>query len=170
MKDGHIARVVAAAGAADSAYLDEITMMLRDLLRQVIKVRQPRVLTVIDEPANATTLPYELIEDALQVTGIWLQLLNIAEENAAMRSRRQMETRSGPDQVLGSFSHAFATVAAANVPPEAVQHALNTVDVQPTLTAHPTEAKRVTVLEIHRRIYLKLYELESPRWTPREPC
>ena len=168
MKDGHIARVVAAAGASDTAYLDEITMMLRDLLRQVIKVRQPRVLAIIDEPANAIDLPYELVEDALQVTGIWLQLLNIAEENAAMRGRRQMETRSGPDQVLGSFSHAFATVAAANVPPEAVQRALDTVDVQPTLTAHPTEAKRVTVLEIHRRIYLKLYELESPRWTPRE--
>ncbi|MCA1853871.1 MAG: phosphoenolpyruvate carboxylase, partial [Beggiatoa sp.] len=36
------------------------------------------------------------------------------------------------------------------------------------LTAHPTEAKRVTVLEIHRRIYLLLVELETPRWTPRE--
>jgi phosphoenolpyruvate carboxylase len=59
-------------------------------------------------------------------------------------------------------------VAAANVTPEAVQKALDTIDVQPTITAHPTEAKRVTVLEIHRRIYLKLYELESPRWTPRE--
>ncbi len=157
-----------AAGPADAAYLDEITMMLRDLLRQVIRVREPRVLTVIDEPANARHLPPDLIEHALQVIGIWLQLLNIAEENAAMRNRRQMETRSGPDQVPGSFSHAFATVAAANVPPEAVQKALDTVDVQPTITAHPTEAKRVTVLEIHRRIYLKLYELESPRWTPRE--
>jgi phosphoenolpyruvate carboxylase len=79
-----------------------------------------------------------------------------------------METRSGPDQVPGSFSHAFATVAAANVSAEAVQKALDEIDVQPTITAHPTEAKRVTVLEIHRRIYLKLYELESPRWTPRE--
>ena len=36
------------------------------------------------------------------------------------------------------------------------------------ITAHPTEAKRVSVLEIHRRIYLRLYDLESPRWTPRE--
>ncbi|MCA3574290.1 MAG: phosphoenolpyruvate carboxylase [Aestuariivirga sp.] len=150
------------------AYQDEITMMLRDLLRQVIRVREPRVLAVIDEPANAHDLPQDLIEHALQVIGIWLQLLNIAEENAAMRNRRQMENRSGPDQVPGSFSHAFATVAAANVPPEAVQKALDTIDVQPTITAHPTEAKRVTVLEIHRRIYLKLYELESPRWTPRE--
>ena len=158
----------ASTGPVDSAYLDEITMMLRDLLRQVIRVREPRVLAIIDEPSNASALAPELIEPALQVIGMWLQLLNIAEENAAMRNRRQMETRSGPDQVPGSFSHAFATVAAANVAPEAVQTALDTIDVQPTITAHPTEAKRVTVLEIHRRIYLKLYELESPRWTSRE--
>lgn len=156
------------AGPTDSAYLDEITMMLRDQLRQVIKVREPKVLAIIDEPADAIEIPPELMEHALQVIGIWLQLLNIAEENAAMRNRRQMENRSGPDQVPGSFSHAFALVAAANVGPEAVQRALDTVDVQPTITAHPTEAKRVSVLEIHRRIYLKLYELESPRWTPRE--
>lgn len=162
----HLAR--AAAPAPTDAYLDEITMMLRDQLRQVIKVREPRVLAIIDEPGNAATIPPELIEPALQVIGIWLQLLNIAEENAAMRNRRQMETRSGADQVPGSFSHAFSVVAAANVSPEAVQKALDNVDVQPTITAHPTEAKRVTVLEIHRRIYLKLYELESPRWTPRE--
>src|SRR4029079_3851293 len=31
-----------------------------------------------------------------------------------------------------------------------------------------TEAKRVTVLEKHRRIYRRLVDLESPRWTPRE--
>ncbi|WP_373502611.1 phosphoenolpyruvate carboxylase [Aestuariivirga sp.] len=167
MRDGYNARA-ASAGPVDTSYLDEITMMLRDLLRQVIKVREPSVLMVIDEPANALELPHDLIEHALQVSGIWLQLLNIAEENAAMRNRRQMETRSGPDQVPGSFSNAFSVVAAANVSPEAVQNALDTVDVQPTITAHPTEAKRVTVLEIHRRIYLKLYELESPRWTPRE--
>jgi phosphoenolpyruvate carboxylase len=143
-------------------------MMLRDQLRQVIKIREPKVLAIIDEPADAVEIPPDLIEHALQVIGIWLQLLNIAEENAAMRNRRQMENRSGPDQVPGSFSNAFSVVASANVGPEAVQRALDTVDVQPTITAHPTEAKRVSVLEIHRRIYLKLYELESPRWTPRE--
>ncbi|MEE8321842.1 MAG: phosphoenolpyruvate carboxylase, partial [Gammaproteobacteria bacterium] len=38
----------------------------------------------------------------------------------------------------------------------------------PTITAHPTEAKRVTVLEIHRQIYVLLYRRESTRWTPRE--
>ena len=89
--------------------------MLRDLLRQVIRVREPRVLAIIDEPAEAASIPAESIENALQVIGIWLQLLNIAEESAAMRTRRQLESQSGPDQVVGSFSNAFSVVAAANV-------------------------------------------------------
>ncbi len=158
----------AAMPLAEGTYIDEITMLLRDLLRQVIRVREPRVLAVIDQPGQADAIPAELVEHALQVIGIWLQLLNIAEENAAMRSRRRLESQGGPDHVVGSFSNAFSVLAAANVSPEAIQKTLDTIEVQPTITAHPTEAKRVTVLEIHRRIYLKLYEFESPRWTPRE--
>ena len=154
--------------AEEAAYIDEITIMLRDLLRQVIRLREPSVLSVIDEPEEAAGIPPHLIEHALQAIGIWLQLLNIAEENAAIRNRRQYEKQGGPDVVTGSLSHAFSQIAAFGVAPENVQKALDTIDVQPTITAHPTEAKRVTVLEIHRRIYLKLYELESPRWTPRE--
>jgi phosphoenolpyruvate carboxylase len=154
--------------AEEGAYIDEITIMLRDLLRQVIRLREPTVLSVIDEPEEAAGIPPHLIEHALQAIGIWLQLLNIAEENAAIRNRREYEKQGGPDVVTGSLSHAFSQIAAFGVAPENVQKALDTIDVQPTITAHPTEAKRVTVLEIHRRIYLKLFELESPRWTPRE--
>jgi phosphoenolpyruvate carboxylase len=152
----------------DTSYIDGLTETLRDLLRQVIKAREPSVLPILDDPESASGIPPHLMEHALQVIGIWLQLMNIAEENASMRNRREIEKIGGPDEVIGSFSHALAQVAAANVPPETVAEVLKTLDVGPTITAHPTEAKRVTVLEIHRRIYLKLYELESPRWTPRE--
>jgi phosphoenolpyruvate carboxylase len=152
----------------DGTYIEEVTAILRDLLRQVIKAREPAVLSVIDDPEGASGIPPHLIEHALQAIGIWLQLLNIAEENAAMRARRQIEKMGGPDEVIGSLSHAFGVVAASGVKPETVEVTLRSIDIQPTITAHPTEAKRVTVLEIHRRIYLKLYELESPRWTPRE--
>jgi phosphoenolpyruvate carboxylase len=152
----------------DGGYVDEITVLLRDLLRRVIRERAPKVLTIIDNPEDAGTIKPDLIAPALQVIGIWLQLLNIAEENAAMRSRRRLETMGGNDQILGSFSNAFATIAAAGATGEQVAEALETAEAGPTITAHPTEAKRVTVLEIHRRIYLRLYDLESPRWTPRE--
>ena len=59
-------------------------------------------------------------------------------------------------------------MAASGYSAEKVQEVLDELCVGPTMTAHPTEAKRVTVLEIHRRIYRKLTELDQPRWAPRE--
>ncbi len=53
----------------------------------------------------------ELIPSALQVIGIWLQLLSIAEENAAMRARRRLEAHGGQDQLIGSLSNAFSTIS-----------------------------------------------------------
>jgi phosphoenolpyruvate carboxylase len=105
---------------------------------------------------------------ALQAWGIWFQLLNIAEENAAMRRRRQTETELSLEHVPGTFSHALADARQAGKQAVHVQSLLDSLLVVPTLTAHPTEAKRVTVLEIHRRIYVLLYELEGTRWTERE--
>jgi len=152
----------------DTSYIDEITAMLRGLLRQVIKLREPEVLPILDDASAASTIPPRLVEHALQVISIWLQLMNIAEENAAIRNRRAVEKQAGPDSVGGSLSQSLAMAAANGVTGETVEKVLSILDVGPTITAHPTEAKRVTVLEIHRRIYLKLFELESPRWTPRE--
>ncbi|MFY9835565.1 MAG: phosphoenolpyruvate carboxylase, partial [Xanthobacteraceae bacterium] len=51
---------------------------------------------------------------------------------------------------------------------EAIQSRLAALRIRPVITAHPTEAKRVTVLEKHRKIYLLLREVDSPRWTARE--
>ena len=68
----------------DGGYVDEVTVLLRDLLRRVIRERAPKVLPIIDNPEDARAIKPELRTPALQVIGIWLQLLNIAEENAAM--------------------------------------------------------------------------------------
>ncbi len=62
----------------------------------------------------------------------------------------------------------FSEARARGIPPEKIQALLNDLRVRPTITAHPTEGKRVTVLEKFRRIYLVLRELEMPRWTDRE--
>ncbi len=100
--------------------------------------------------------------------GIWFQLIAIAEQNTAMRRRRHVERNAGRDRLKNSFSAVLARAAAQGVPPETVHGVLSSLRVRPTLTAHPTEAKRVTVLEKFRRIYLILKELEMPRWTERE--
>ena len=44
---------------------------------------------------------------------------------------------------------------------------LSTLSVGPTLTAHPTDAKRVTVLEIHRRLHANLVAFDPQQLTSR---
>ena len=44
----------------------------------------------------------------------------------------------------------FRELKEAGVPPEALQHALDNLEIQPVLTAHPTEAKRIANSEIAR--------------------
>ncbi|WP_181705793.1 phosphoenolpyruvate carboxylase [Chthonobacter rhizosphaerae] len=146
----------------------EVFELLFGLLVDVIRTRQPALTGILFKDNGAASIPEELRVPALQMTGIWFQLLSIAEENVAMRARRKLESTGGPDNVAGSFSNVIAEVAAMGVTAEDVRAALVETEVCPTITAHPTEAKRVTVLEIHRRIYRGLVDLESTRWTPRE--
>ena len=110
----------------------------------------------------------ELLARTLQVQGIWFQLLSIAEQNAAMRRRRQIEAERGHEQLRGTFAQVIAAAAERACRPPTIHRLLESLRIRPVITAHPTEAKRVTVLEKHRRIYRRLVELESPRWTPRE--
>ncbi|MEO1534349.1 MAG: phosphoenolpyruvate carboxylase [Planctomycetota bacterium] len=49
-----------------------------------------------------------------------------------------------------------------------VLHLLGTIDIQPTLTAHPTEARRRTVLQKQKRIAELLGELRDGKPTPAE--
>jgi phosphoenolpyruvate carboxylase len=157
-----------AAEFAVARYLGETAVMLHGLLHDVVRQRQPEVRRILEGDDESFDGSSELLSSALQAQGIWFQLLNIAEENAAMRLRRQIETDRGVDRVPGTFCHVISEAAAAGVTAEEIQALLGRARVRPVVTAHPTEAKRVTVLEIHRRIYRLLYELESPRWTRRE--
>ncbi|MEM7223179.1 MAG: phosphoenolpyruvate carboxylase [Pseudomonadota bacterium] len=149
-------------------YLEHLVDFLFGLLVEVARVRQPEIAPLLQGERTLAELPRELLLPALQAEGIWFQLLTIAEENALVRSRRQLEREAGPDSVPGSFASVIAKAAAAGIGPDKVQALIDQATVQPVITAHPTEAKRVTVLEIHRRLYKLLIDLESPRWTPRE--
>ncbi|MEE8264221.1 MAG: phosphoenolpyruvate carboxylase [Gammaproteobacteria bacterium] len=154
--------------AAAAAYANEVIGLLSRLLGDVIHARHPAIVPAFRGEVPAPSSERELLLRFLQAHGIWFQLLSIAEQNAAMRRRRQVERQRGADQVQGTLPYVIANAAASKVKAEEIQALLDTARIRPVITAHPTEAKRVTVLEIHRRIYLLLMELESPRWTPRE--
>jgi len=149
-------------------YLESTADLLFDCFIDVIRAHQPELERVLrGEPLEPGASP-DLVARAIQAQGMWFQLLSIAEQNAAMRQRRQSEVERGPDQVRGTFAQVIGAAAAAGIPADEVRATVASLRVRPVITAHPTEAKRVTVLEKHRRIYRRLVELEAPRWTPRE--
>ncbi len=154
--------------ASAAHYANEVVELLSELMLQLLRQRAPEVEPVLRGERPAGELSAELLARTLQVQGIWFQLLSIAEQNAAMRRRRQIEAERGHEQLRGTFAQVFAGAAGAKLPAAEVRALLEHLRVRPVITAHPTEAKRVTVLEKHRRIYRRLVDLESPRWTPRE--
>ncbi|HEV8177731.1 MAG TPA: phosphoenolpyruvate carboxylase, partial [Gemmatimonadales bacterium] len=156
------------AAASAAAYAQEVVELLSALLLDLVRERQPEVESVLRGERLPSSLSPELLARTLQVQGIWFQLLSIAEQNAAMRRRRQIEIERGYDQLRGTFAQVVSSAAAGGVKPLEIRELLDVLRIRPVITAHPTEARRVTVLEKHRRIYRRLVDLESPRWTPRE--
>ncbi len=151
-----------------ATYAKEVVQLLSDQLTKVIQHRHSEILPYF---RGELAIPHgntDLLLGVLQAWGIWFQLLNVAEENTGMRRRRLAEKDYGLDKVPGTFANVFKQAQESGVSPEEIQKLLDAVHIRPTITAHPTEAKRITVLEIHRRIYVLLYRMEGTRWTPRE--
>ena len=148
------------------SYAGSLRTLLWEQLLKIVQLRAPSVVHLLNSPEAESDLPAADAGGYLQAVNIWFQLCKIADENAAVRERRQTEALDGPEIVEGSFAQAMARIKGDA--PERFADAVTSLSVGPTLTAHPTEAKRVTILEIHRRIYRLLVTLETQRWTPRE--
>ena len=146
----------------------EAAELLFRLLIEVVRRHQPEIEAVLAGGANISGLTPQLMARALQAQGIWFQLLSIADQNAAMRRRRHIERTRGREALRGTFDHVLAEAAREGIGPEQIQALLSSLRIRPVITAHPTESKRVTVLEKYRKIYLLLRDLELPRWTMRE--
>src|SRR5579863_4648494 len=149
------------------AYEVQAASLLFDLLLDVAKRHDAQIIPLL-RGQSTTELSPNVLARALQAQGMWFQLLSIAEQNAAMRRRREAEDQHGHPAVRGTFAYVVAQAAEAGVSAQQMRAILASLKVRPVITAHPTEAKRVTVLERHRRIYRALMDLESARWTRRE--
>jgi phosphoenolpyruvate carboxylase len=104
----------------------------------------------------------------VQAYSIAFQLLNMVEENASAQSKRLREDKHGLASDPGSWGRALRALVAAGLTDKQIAKRLNRMRVEPVLTAHPTEAKRATVLEIHREIYKLLVRRENNMWTAAE--
>ncbi|EAT59724.1 phosphoenolpyruvate carboxylase [Chlorobium ferrooxidans] len=122
-------------------------------------------------PWQGASLPLEHYPDterALQAFSIVFQLLNMAEENSSAQNRRALEADKGLSHLTGLWGRTLLRFREREIPVEEICSLLPEVVINTVLTAHPTEAKRKTVLEQHRQLYLLLVKRENQMWTPLE--
>jgi phosphoenolpyruvate carboxylase len=131
--------------------------MLSGLGEHALSLQLPWVNDIIENKIPDEVAPEKLI----QAYSMSFQLLNMVEENAAAQYRRRAEDAGGPDKIRGSWGETFAQWKEENMDPAQMGALLKKLDVRPVLTAHPTEAKRVTVLTLHRELYLLLVKNEN---------
>ncbi|MBK1883313.1 phosphoenolpyruvate carboxylase [Luteolibacter pohnpeiensis] len=103
-----------------------------------------------------------------QLYSIGFQLLNMVEERVSADIRRERENVLGPQSIRGLWPKAIQDLQSLGLDPEQILEVLRDVKVEPVLTAHPTEAKRVSIRERHRALYDEMVRNEYPKYTARE--
>ena len=108
---------------------------------------------------DASTVPAQLG----LVYSIAFQLLNMVEENAAAHVRALREEEGGVSAERGLWGEQLARLKRLGATEGSISDVLKRVSVEPVLTAHPTEAKRLAVLDQHRAIYALLATRDQGR-------
>lgn len=118
-----------------------------DTLRQ-------ELYTVIDQLDPQTTT------HVLRAFNLYFSLVNVAEEAHQHHVRLQMIRRAVP-LWRGSFTETFKDFMIGQTSADQLQTLFDQLCYMPVFTAHPTEAKRRTLLQAMRRIFVTAEKLED---------
>lgn len=147
--------------------IDRDMEFLRACAREVLtEIGERDLAQLLDTPAWPPDRP--LPARGAQVISMLFQLLNLAEENTANQVARSREAEGQVSDRGGLWADTLRRLARAGFSRRTLAEALATTPVEPVFTAHPTEAKRWSVLAIHRRLYRFLVELENGMYTAAE--
>lgn len=158
------------------------------LLELVERIRRRRIQLRRDvEGADRERLEAELeaelagldpdrIEVVIRAFGLYFQLVNLAEERHRVRTLRRRERGAGRGLggggsgvvVDGSVAEAVERLREAGHDAPAIEAFVRRLSIAPVLTAHPTEARRRTLLVALRRCARLIERLDDPRLTPAE--
>jgi phosphoenolpyruvate carboxylase len=134
------------------------------------RINENDIVDLINNNLNGVTTTSRHIPDekTIQSLSIYFQLLTLVEENAATQYRRRLEDSDELLNMRGSWAEALNSWRKSNISEEDMLAAIAETHVIPVLTAHPTEAKRITVIEIHRELYLLLVKKENTTFSKLE--
>ncbi len=172
--------------------ISESIHLLGDLLGQVITEQESPEIFAIEEkvraaakirrqadPAAANLAADDLAAqvaslDSSQARAVasafalYFDLVNLAEENTRVSLLRKEESLNDPHPIHESIGEAIAQLKAMGLAPSQMQALLDELSIELVLTAHPTEARRRTILAKNQRITETLQMLARSDLLPRE--
>ncbi|MCF7978061.1 MAG: phosphoenolpyruvate carboxylase [Chromatiaceae bacterium] len=112
-------------------------------------------------------LDSQTLAEVIRAYTIYFSLAHLVEDVHAYLNRRSLVSAGGR-LWRGSFDHTLRQFHADGVDAAGLQRLLNELAYLPVFTAHPTEAKRRTTLETHRRIFLAALDLHRHKLNEEE--
>ncbi len=143
---------------------------LEERIRALTKTRRidddpaidKRLALIVDELSNDEA---ELVARAFTA---YFELINLAEEQHRVRVLRSREAAAYPQPMAESIAAAVASLSQMGVNDYELARLLDRLHIELVFTAHPTQAKRRTMLSKLRRIAKALNDLEVHDILPAE--
>ncbi len=138
---------------------------LRSLARELIsRVDTADPATLFDElPALRNS---ETLDHLLRAFTVLFQLLNTAEQKEIVKVNRGRRSRAVGSSRAESIDDAIGRLAASGISAARMQSLISAAEICPTLTAHPTEARRRSVLDKLQKIAQYLSACGQPLDAP----
>jgi phosphoenolpyruvate carboxylase len=121
-----------------------------------------------DLAAEVAALSVDAGRATASAFAVYFDLVNLAEEAQRIQALRERERSAHPAPIGESIGAAIREIKSRGVTPERMAALLGALRIELVLTAHPTEAKRRTVLSKLQRIGEMLRRLHDPDLLPRE--
>ena len=152
----------------DAKELERDLELLMGCLREMLhQAGETEIAQSLGESAPLAIGPLDS-DSQIRAASIAFQLLGVAERHAATRQRRKVEREQGLAGLPALWGDALRQLRSAGLEEAEIAARLDRIQVEVVLTAHPTEARRATVLEHHRRLEQLLEMLDDPRRSPSE--
>jgi phosphoenolpyruvate carboxylase len=152
-----LTRVLKIQGRAEIAGLiEQMQQRFAGIARDGNPVRRQQMMDALNN------LDAETTGEVVRVFNHYFSLLNIAEESFHLRQRRRQAERGG-HYWPGSFHDTLLFLKQAGADAEKLQILLAQLLYLPVMTAHPTEAKRRTVKNALRNVFVSLEALSHGR-------
>jgi len=148
--------LLSSAGAKVYDAVERLRVGFIELHKQEDSKKRERLMTLID------SLDEQTLTQVVRAFSTYFSLVNVAEEASQLQLRRR-QMRKGGELWIGSFDSALHDFIDMGMSAERLQTLLDRMAYIPVITAHPTEAKRRSILFALRRIFLTNEKLSDTR-------